>query len=72
MKKVIGTTTTFNGTGYGFMKNQKVRIIAILRSDVDPDSEDAIVRDDEHLERVGGVRINDRVEVAPWLEEAGR
>ncbi|MBN2715750.1 MAG: hypothetical protein JXX14_07830 [Deltaproteobacteria bacterium] len=72
MTKIIGTTTTYKGSEFGFMKNLKVRIVAILRSDVDPDSEDAFVKDDQHLARLGGVKPNDRIEVQPWIEKEGR
>jgi hypothetical protein len=72
MKKTIGKTTTYNGNEFGFMKNQKVRIVAILRSDVDPDSDDAFVKDDQHLARLGGVKAGDRIEVQPWIEKEGR
>lgn len=72
MKKIIGKTTTYHGNEFGFMKNLEVRIVAILRSDVDPDSEDAFVKDDQHLARLGGVTIHDRIEVAPWIENEGR
>ena len=72
MKKTIGNTTTYQGSEFGFMKNQKVRIVAILRSEVDPDSEDAFVKDDQHLTRLGGVKAGDRIEVQPWIEKEGR
>jgi len=38
-----------------------------LRADYDPDRDGQYIRDEEDLERAGGVTADDRVEVQPWL-----
>lgn len=38
-----------------------------LRADHDPDQDGQHIRDEQDLERAGGVTANDRVEVQPWL-----
>ena len=78
MKKIIGTTTTCDSSAeHPYLRGYTVRIIAVLkngaRDDIDVDGPDyAIIDDDEELQRAGGVTADDRVEVAPWLEKAGR
>ena len=53
-----------------------MRIIAVLknalRADYDPDRDGQYIRDEEDLERAGGVTADDRVEVQPWLAAEGR
>ena len=76
-KQIIGSTTTYHGTEHRYLQGYKVRIVAVLknaaRDDIDVDGPDyAIIDDDEELQRAGGVTADDRVEVAPWLEKAGR
>ncbi len=65
---IIGTTTTYLGTEIPGLKGGRVRIFGILRgalgADVDVDSNDYFVSDDEHLERLGGVTKLDRVDIA--------
>lgn len=67
----LGTTTTYDGTEHGYLRGHKVRIIAVLknalRADYDPDQDGQYIRDEEDLERAGGVTADDRVEVQPWL-----
>jgi hypothetical protein len=49
-----------------------VRIVAVLknalRADYEPDQDGPYIRDEEDLERAGGVTADDRVEVQPWIE----
>jgi hypothetical protein len=65
---IIGTTTTYLGTEIPGLKGERVRTFGILRGalgpDVDVDSNDYFVSDDEHLERLGGVTQLDRVDIA--------
>ena len=69
--KAIGITTTYDGTEHAYLRGHKVRIIAVLknalRADYDPDRDGQYIRDEEDLERAGGVTADDRVEVQPWL-----
>jgi hypothetical protein len=74
--KTLGATTTYDGTEHGYLRGHKVRIIAVLknalRADYDPDQDGQYIRDEEELERAGGVTADDRVEVQPWLAAEGR
>ena len=77
MNKIIGKTTTYNGTEHRYMKGYKVRIVAILKNaakpDIDVDGPDYDnISDDIDLERAGGVTAFDRIEVQPWIEKEGR
>jgi hypothetical protein len=40
MAKILGTTTTYQGTEHGYLKGYAVRIIAVLKSAARPDLED--------------------------------
>ena len=57
--KTLGTTTTYDGTEHAYLRGHKVRIVAVLknalRADYDPDREGQYIRDEEDLERAGGV-----------------
>jgi hypothetical protein len=74
--KTLGTTTTYGGTEHAYLRGHKVRIVAVLknalRADYDPDRDGQYIRDEEDLERAGGVTADDRVEVQPWLAAEGR
>ena len=76
MKTTLGTITTYRGTEHPYLRDQKVRIIAVLkhaaRPDHDPDADGGYITDEEDLVRIGGVDADDHVEVQPWLEEEGR
>ena len=67
----LGTTTTYDGTEHAYLRGHKVRIVSVLknalRADYDPDRDGQYIRDEEDLERAGGVTADDRVEVQPWL-----
>ena len=69
--KTLGTTTTYDGTEHRYLRGIKVRIVAVLknalRADYDSDRDGQYIRDEEDLERAGGVTADDRVEVQPWL-----
>ena len=72
----LGTTTTYDGTEHAYLRGHKVRIVAVLknalRADYDPDRDGEYIRDEEDLERAGGVTADDRVEVQSWLAAEGR
>lgn len=74
--KTLGATTTYDGTEHGYLRGHKVRIVAVLknalRADYDPDQDGQYIRDEEDLERAGGVTADDRVEVQPWIAAEGR
>lgn len=77
MKKIIGKVTTYHGDEHRYMKDYKVRIVAVLhnaaRPDIDVDGPDyAHLDDDRDIERAGGVTAYDRIEVQPWIEKEGR
>ena len=67
----LGTTTTYDGAEHAYLRGHKVRIVAVLknalRADYDPDRDRQYIRDEEDLERAGGVTADDRVEVQPWI-----
>jgi hypothetical protein len=62
-RSVIGTSTTYRGT-IPWLRG-KVRIVAVMRGD-------DIYRDATELDRAGGLRSTDRVEVQPWIASGGR
>ena len=77
MKKAIGKVTTYHGTEHPYLKGYKVRIVAVMRNAMKPGIEDDdpdydYIRDNDDLERAGGVTTFDRIEVQPWLEKEGR
>jgi len=77
MKKIIGKVTTYHGDEHRYMKDYKVRIVAVLKNaakpDIDVDGPDyAHLSDDDDIARAGGVGIHDRIEVQPWIEKEGR
>ena len=74
-EKVIGAITTYLGDEIPGLKGQKVRVLYVLRGalrpDHDPEAEDALVDDEETLERLGGVTAWDRVD-AQMIHPDGR
>jgi hypothetical protein len=76
IKTILGTITAYRGTEHPYLRDQKVRIVAVLkhaaRADHDPDVDGSYITDEDDLLRAGGVDVGDRVEVQPWLEGEGR
>ena len=74
--KTIGTITTCNSTEHRYLAHHEVKIVAVIKGaaapDLDPDADHSIAFTDEQLARLGGLDANDRVEVVPWIESAGR
>ena len=74
--KVIGTETIYTGDEHPGMTGYRVRIIAVIKGGAEPVADPAVdcdmIKDDDHLERAGGVTAADRVEVQPWLNTEGR
>lgn len=68
-KQIIGTVTTYQGRHYGMRPGHQVRIVAVMPADAEPDSDGSYLTDNDDIERDGGVRPGDRVEVAPWIGE---
>ncbi len=72
MARTIGTITTYDGDEHPYLRGHKLRIVAVLpraaAADFDPDGDGAVLRDDDEVERAGGVTADDRIEVQPWLE----
>jgi hypothetical protein len=76
MAKILGSTTTYHGTEHPYLRNCKVRIVAVMKRaaapDYDPDRNGSYLRDEDEIARTGGVTADDRVEVQPWLEAEQR
>jgi hypothetical protein len=77
MAKILGSTTTYQGTEHPYLNGYRVRIVAVLknaaRPDIDVDGPDyANISDEDDLARAGGVTAADRLEVQPWMEKEGR
>lgn len=76
MAKTIGTITTYDGDEHPYLRGHRVRIVAVLpraaAADVAPDCDGVFLRDDDEVERAGGITADDRVEVQPWLEREQR
>lgn len=76
MARTIGTITTYDGDEHPYLRGHKIRIVVVLphaaASDFDPDRESRVLRDDDEIERAGGVTADDRIEVQPWLERERR
>ena len=64
--KTLGTTTTYVGSEHSYLRDHRVRIVAVLKAD------GSFIRDEQELAHAGGVTAGDRVEVQPWLEAEGR
>lgn len=67
MTKTIGTITTYDGDEHPYLRGHKVRVVAVLphaaAAHFDPDREGRVLRDDDEIERAGGVTADDRIEV---------
>jgi len=76
MSRVIGAITTYKGREHGYLRGHQVKIIAVFKGaadpDLDPDDGYPVATNDEELAALGGLEANDRVEVVPFLEQAGR
>ena len=62
----MGTITSYHGTEHRYLRGYKVRIIGVIKAD------GQYIRDDDELQQAGGVQPEDRLEVQPWIEKAGR
>jgi hypothetical protein len=75
MAKILGSTTTYQGSEHRYLKGYAVRIVAVIknaaRDGYDADN-DPYITDDDDLARAGGVTADDRIEVQPWMEKEGR
>ena len=76
MTKTIGTITTYDGDEHPYLSGHKVRIVAVLpraaAPDFDPDRDGRVLRDDDEIARAGGVTVDDRIEIQPWVEREQR
>ncbi|GEL75636.1 hypothetical protein [Myxococcus virescens] len=70
---VIGTTTTYIGDEIPSLKGQQVHIFAVLPGgfspEADPDDAGDYIRLNEALERLGGVKEADCLDIAPILPD---
>ena len=70
---VIGTVTTYLASSPALGgRGARVKVIGIFKAGEPEDSEDAVVRDDLRLARLGGVRAEDSADVLVWNAVAGR
>ena len=71
MQQVIGFETTYTGNEHPYLVGYRVKVIAVLkgaaRPDFDPDLPGMLITDDEMLAQNGGLTVEDRVEVLPWI-----
>jgi hypothetical protein len=76
MAKILGNITTYHGTEHPYLRNCKVRIVAVMKraaaSNYDPERDDSYLRDEEDIARAGGVTAEDRIEIQPWLDKEER
>lgn len=76
MAKTIDTISTYDGNEHPYLRGHKVRVVAVLTRaaapNFDPDREGRVLRDDDEVERAGGVTADDRIEVQPGLEREQR
>lgn len=76
MARTIGTITTYDSDEHPYLRGHKLRVVAVLpraaAADFDPDRDGRVRRDDDEIERAGGVTADDRIEVRPWLEREQR
>lgn len=76
MAKTIGTITTYDGDEHPYLRGHTLRVVAVLphaaAADFDPDREGRVLRNDDEIERAGGVTADDRIDVQPWLEREQR
>ena len=75
-KKIIGTVTTYHGDEHRYLRGHQVKVLAVFKGaaapDHDPDDGYGVATTDDDVARFGGLDANDRVEVVPWIPEAGR
>ena len=71
MAKILGRTTTYQGTEHPYLRGCTVRIVGVMKRaatpDYDPERDGSYLRDEEEITRAGGVTAEDRVEVQPWI-----
>jgi hypothetical protein len=76
MTKTIGTITTYDGDEHPYLRGHRVLIVAVLpraaAPGFDADRDSVVLRDDDEIERAGGITAHDRFEVQPWLEREQR
>lgn len=62
MQQVIGVETTYTGSEHRYLVGYKVKVIGVIKG-----AAGTLITDDATLARAGGLDVNDRVEVLPWL-----
>lgn len=72
MPNVIGQTSTCQGTENPYLRGHIVRIAAVLKGAAQSEFADRVITDDDDLALHGGLTVDDRVEVQPWLETESR
>jgi len=64
-RPIIGTLARYRGDEHPYLRGTDLRIVAVLRGE-------DVFRTDEEFAAVGGIAPDDRFEVGPWIEAAGR
>jgi hypothetical protein len=76
MTKILGSITTYAGIEHAYLRDHKVRIVGVLKRAAQfnyiPERDAAYLTDESEVALAGGVTIDDRIEVQPWLEEEQR
>jgi len=76
MARTIGTITTYDGDEHPYLRGHEVRVVVILpraaAPDFAPDRDGRVLRNDDEIERAGGVTADDRIEIQPWVEREQR
>jgi len=62
---IIGAVTVYDGTDHPYLTGCRVRVVAVFKNG-------DYITDNDALEVAGGIEAGDRVEVQPWLPDAGR
>jgi hypothetical protein len=66
--QIIGANATYTGTAHPWMTGLTVKVNSIIRGADDG----FVIRSDEDLQRLGGLKDRDVLDVSPWMTKEGR
>lgn len=69
--RIIGRRTSYVGDEHPYLRGEAVVIVAVLKDALTAEESTTLASDDE-IRAAGGVTCNDRIEVVPFIREAGR
>jgi len=69
-ERVIGRRVTYHGEEHPYLVGHELVIVAVLRALTDGDRRALTSEDEVHA--AGGVKADDRIEVAPFIKEENR